>query len=83
VRQEIDTRSLIDATFRPDLFRQACELEGLATPDAELAQVGFHAAPWQFGKLLLGSDRFIDGIRFDSSRFGDYLRQFEISNLSG
>lgn len=83
VRQHIDTRSLIDATFRADVFRQACEFEGLATPDSELAQIGFHAAPWQFGKLLLGADRFIDGIRFDSARLDDYLRQFEISNLSG
>ncbi|MEY4640402.1 MAG: hypothetical protein RLZZ227_396 [Pseudomonadota bacterium] len=83
VRHDIDARSLIDATFRPDLFRQACELEGLATPDSELTQVGFHAAPWQSGKLLLGADRFIDGIRFDSARLGDYLQQFEISNLSG
>jgi two-component system, oxyanion-binding sensor len=83
VRQDIDTRSLIDATFRPDVFRQACELEGLATPDSELAQIGFHAAPWQFGSVLLGADRFIDGIRFDTARFPEYLRQFEISNLNG
>jgi ABC-type nitrate/sulfonate/bicarbonate transport system substrate-binding protein len=83
VRQDIDTRSLIDATFRPDIFRQACALEGLPTPASELAQIGFHAAPWQFGSLMLGADRFIDGIRFDTARFGEYLRQFEISNLGG
>lgn len=83
VRQDIDTRSLIDATFRPDVFRQACELEGFPTPDNELSQIGFHAAPWQFGGMMLGSDRFIDGIRFDTTRFRDYLHQFEISNLAG
>ncbi|MGV3592964.1 MAG: CmpA/NrtA family ABC transporter substrate-binding protein [Gammaproteobacteria bacterium] len=83
VRQDIDARSLIDATFRPDIYHQACELEGLETPDAELTQVGYHAAPWQFGRLLLGADRFIDGIRFDTRRFDDYLGQFEISSLGG
>ncbi len=82
VRQDTDSRSLVDATFRPDIFRQACELEGLPIPASELMQIGFHAAPWQFDKLLLGADRFIDGIRFDASRFNEYLRQFEISNLS-
>ena len=63
------------------MFHQACELEGFPTPDKELAQVGYHAAPWQFGKVLLGADRFIDGIRFDPARFDDYVRHFEISNL--
>ncbi len=82
VRPDIDVRSLVDATCRPDVFRQACELEGIATPAAELTQVGYHAAPWQFGALLLGADRFIDGIRFDTARFGEYLRQFVISNLN-
>lgn len=82
VRQDLDARSLIDACFRADIYHQACELEGLPTPDRELAQIGFHAAPWQFGGLVLGADRFIDGIRFDSARFAEYLRQFEISNLA-
>jgi nitrate/nitrite transport system substrate-binding protein len=82
VRQDLDARSLIDATFRPDVFHQACELEGLPTPGAELTQVGYHAAPWQFGKVMLGADRFIDGIRFDVARFDQYVRQFEISNLN-
>lgn len=81
VRPDLDARSLIDACFRADVYHQACELEGLATPDSELTQVGFHAAPWQFGKLMLGADRFIDGIRFDTAKFDDYLRAFDISNL--
>ncbi|HEY0961082.1 MAG TPA: CmpA/NrtA family ABC transporter substrate-binding protein [Pseudomonadales bacterium] len=81
VRPDIDARSLIDAVFRPDVYLQACEQEGLPVPERTLSQVGFHAAPWQFGKLLLGADRFIDGIRLDTTRFGDYLRQFAISNL--
>jgi two-component system, oxyanion-binding sensor len=82
VRQDIDTRSLIDATFRRDIFQQACALEGLATPGSEPAQIGFHAAPWEFDGMVLGGDRFIDGIRFDAARFWDYLRWFETSNLS-
>jgi nitrate/nitrite transport system substrate-binding protein len=82
VRPDMDVRSLIDATFRPDVFHQACELEGLATPQSDLAQVGYHAASWKAGSQMLGADRFIDGIRFDTAQFDDYLRQFEISNLN-
>ncbi len=81
VRPDIDARTLVDSTFRADVFRHACELEGQPTPDSELAQIGYHAAPWQFGKLMLGADRFIDGIRFDTARFAEYVREFEIANL--
>lgn len=83
VRPDIDAGQLIAATFKSSVFRAACELEGMPVPVSELTQLGFHAAPWQSGPVTLGADRFIDGIRFDTSRFGEYLRQFEISNLSG
>lgn len=83
VRADIDASQLIASIFQTTLFRQACVLEGLPVPESELVQIGFHAAPWQLGKLMLGADRFIDGIRFDTARFAEYLRQFEISNLNG
>ncbi|HTQ99597.1 MAG TPA: CmpA/NrtA family ABC transporter substrate-binding protein [Candidatus Acidoferrum sp.] len=75
---------LIDAIFSDRLFRTICVQEGLALPpDNAPTQVGYHAAPWQYGDASLGADRFIDGIRFDSSAITEYLRQFAISNLPG
>jgi ABC-type nitrate/sulfonate/bicarbonate transport system substrate-binding protein len=53
--------------FPTEIFRTICVQEGLAVPSIEApTQVGYHAAPWQFGEVSLGADRFIDGIRFDS-----------------
>ena len=68
--------------FPTEIFRTICVQEGLAVPPEEApTQVGYHAAPWQLGEVSLGADRFIDGIRFDSSRITEYLQQFPISNL--
>jgi nitrate/nitrite transport system substrate-binding protein len=82
VSPDIDAAALVNAIFKPHTFRQACTLEELPVAEQEPGQIGFHAAPWQFGKVTLGADRFIDGIRFDSAKLADYLRQFEISNLN-
>lgn len=77
----VDANALIASTFRPDIFRQASLEAALPVPETELNQVGYHAASWQFGAVTQGADRFIDGIRFQSGKFDEYLRQFEISNL--
>lgn len=73
---------LLDNIFSADLFRTICVQEGRAVPpDKAPTRVGYHTAPWQYGDVSLGSDRFIDGIRFDSTEIPAYLRRFSISNL--
>ncbi len=68
--------------FPTKIFRTICVQEGLPVPPIDApTQVGYHAAPWQCGDVSLGADRFIDGVRFDSSRITEYLQQFPISNL--
>lgn len=72
----------LQAIFPQQLFRTICVQEGLALPpDNAPTQVGFHSAPWKYGDVSLGADRFIDGIRFDSLRISAYLQAFPISNL--
>jgi two-component system, oxyanion-binding sensor len=73
---------LLPTIYPSELFRTLCVQETLAVPPEEAPLlVGYHAAPWQFGAVSLGADRFIDGIRFDSSAIPEYLRCFPISNL--
>jgi hypothetical protein len=73
---------LLQQIYPEQLFRTICVHEGLPVPpDKAPTRVGFHAAPWQFGDVTLGADRFIDGIRFDSSAIPEYLRGFVISNM--
>ncbi len=82
VGPSVMTANFLTEIFPPKLFRTICVQEGLAVPpDVAPTQVGFHAAPWKLGDVSLGADRFIDGIRFDSSQIQAYLRQFPISNL--
>lgn len=74
---------LIQAIYPGQLFRTICLQEGLPVPpDKAPTQVGYHSAPWKCGDVSLGADRFIDGIRFDSSAIPAYLREFPISNQS-
>lgn len=69
--------------FPTEPLRTIYVQEGLPLPpDVAPTHVGFHTAPWQLDKVSLGADRFIDGIRFDSSQITAYLQQFPISNLA-
>jgi len=43
--------------------------------------VGKHAATWELGEVMVGADRFIDGIRFNPDDIAGYVRQFAVSNL--
>jgi ABC-type nitrate/sulfonate/bicarbonate transport system substrate-binding protein len=71
---------MIAEIFPADLFRTICVQEGLAVPpDNAPTRVGYHAAPWKYGEISLGADRFIDGIRFDSSEIPAYLQRFIIT----
>ena len=73
---------LLERIFPTSLYRTVSVQEGLSLPpDNAPTQVGYHSAPWKFGDVSLGADRFIDGIRFDSSRITEYLQLFSISNL--
>ena len=72
----------LQTIFPTAIFRTICVQEALPVPPGDApTQVGYHAAPWQYGAVSLGADRFIDGIRFDSLQISQYLQQFTISNL--
>lgn len=77
----VRTRELIQCLYRDDRYTEAALLSGLPVAGRELRQLGYHAAPWKFDRLTLGADRFIDGIRFHSDKFDDYLHAFETSSL--
>lgn len=82
IKHDSISSAMMQQVFSADIFRTICVQEGLAVPpDKAPTQVGYHAAPWQYGQSSLGADRFIDGIRFDSSEIPAYLQRFAISNI--
>jgi two-component system, oxyanion-binding sensor len=73
--------TFINSIFQSSLFRQASTRAGVQCATDEVAQIGKHAATWELGGVMVGADRFIDGIRFNPDDIDGYLRQFAVSNL--
>ncbi|WP_106477458.1 CmpA/NrtA family ABC transporter substrate-binding protein [Phytohalomonas tamaricis] len=75
-----DTAIVHDAVLRctrPDLYRQAADDLGLASPDEDMKSEGTHAAPWTLpttkGDLFMGPDLFLDGAQFDPYHLEEHL----------
>lgn len=64
VGADIDTAAIIDACYRPDLYRRAAASLGWPTPTHDSKAEGQNYAPYDVqtptGPLRLGADRFVD-----------------------
>jgi NitT/TauT family transport system ATP-binding protein len=69
-------------TFRPDLYRAALSGQDAPIPSANAKVEGALAASTPVassnGKLMLGPDRFFDGLMFDPERIQEYIAAFPI-----
>ena len=77
------TLSGIDAarrTFRPDIYRTALNGLDIPIPSANAKVEGALSMPTPVassnGKLMLGPDRFFDGLTFDPERLQEYIDAF-------
>ncbi len=77
----VDIRSLADRVYRPDLYREAAAV-GFDFPIQDEKSEGRHTGAWTLpgsrGDIIMGPDRFIDGIGFDPADPLAYLAQFEL-----
>jgi nitrate/nitrite transport system substrate-binding protein len=82
IEQPINIRETAAAVYRPDLYRDAAQLLGVAVPRVDYKNEGNNAAAWTLNKatapITMGSDRFFDGRVFDPTRPIDYLASFAI-----
>lgn len=82
VAEPIPLERVVEAVYRPDLYRQAARALRLPCPDTDAKAEGIHAGPWEletgFGTLPMGPDRFCDGTRFDPNDPIAYLADFQI-----
>jgi hypothetical protein len=76
-----------EATYRPDLFRQAAASLGEAAPLVDEKVEGAHATPWQLDEatfpIRMAPDVFFDGRLFDAAQPERYARGFAVGRLAG
>lgn len=65
--------------YRPELYRKAAEALGLPYPTIDSKPEGLHADTWSLAEattlMVMGKDRFMDGIPFDPASPLAYLGQ--------
>jgi two-component system, oxyanion-binding sensor len=73
------------ATYRPDIYRQALQAEGIAMPGASLKVEGDLSEPVYLpasgGQLRMGPDGFFDGVRFDPDDLVGYIARSPFAAL--
>ena len=66
---DVDTKALVAAIYRPDLYASALAPVGAAIPDAEVKLEGAHVGDWALPAgarmIAMGADTFCDGAIFD------------------
>jgi nitrate/nitrite transport system substrate-binding protein len=82
----IDIPAVAEATYRPDLFREAAASLGEAAPLVDEKVEGAHAAPWQLDEatfpIRMAPDLFFDGRLFDAAQPGRYARGFAVGRIA-
>jgi nitrate/nitrite transport system substrate-binding protein len=86
VDHAINIKAVADAVYRPDLYQQAANALGIASPHLAYKTEGLHDCDWALqegGEFIpMGPDRFLDGTVFDPSSAIDYINSFTINHMS-
>ncbi|MEW8288322.1 MAG: CmpA/NrtA family ABC transporter substrate-binding protein [Candidatus Thiodiazotropha endolucinida] len=86
IEEPIDIHATAAEVYRPDIYRAAGKLLGIAAPTADHKLEGAHHQNWKLVEssvtTLLGADSFFDDSIFDPMSPLDYLKSFPIHNMS-
>ncbi len=84
IRKAIDIRHTAASVYRPDLYRDAAKELGVPYPTIDYKTEGTHAATWTLTHasrpIVMGPDRFFDGLHYDPARLIAYLDSFKVHN---
>jgi len=82
IDKPINFAKVAEAVYRPDIYREAAKLAGVAVPTIDMKTEGTHAGAWTLDKasapIAMGADRFFDGQTFDPGKPIDYLKAFKV-----
>jgi len=86
LREPVRIAAVVDAVYRPDVYRAAAADLGIAVPAVDAKTEGEHAGPWRLdggpAPIAMGADAFIDGRTFAMDAVADYLAAFPVRAVS-
>lgn len=84
VTQPQALEEIVNAVYRPDLYREAALRLGMPVSEHDIRCEGEHPENWQLeetgASIEMGADCFMDGRRFDPQQVIDYINGFSLSH---
>lgn len=85
LEKPIRVHDVVAQVYRPDLYRAAATVIGVAHPTVDAKVEGAHPKRWTLedatSPIAMGPDTFLDGKTFDPDDVVGYLERFEITDL--
>lgn len=87
IGRDVDLPRVAARVYRPDIYRAALAGTGTAVPSIDSKPEGRNDGPYSIadgpGDIVMGADRFVDGLVFDPDRIAAYLDGFAIRHPRG
>ncbi len=84
LEEVVDIKSMAEAIYRPDIYREAADQLGMTYPSIDYKTEGEHQDVWSLSdndlSFDMGSDCYLDNKIFNPDNIIDYIDSFEISN---
>jgi two-component system, oxyanion-binding sensor len=82
IDKAINFKKVAESVYLPDIYRQAAKELGIAAPTINYKTEGSHGAQWKLDKatapIIMGPDKFFDGMAFDPDKAVEYLKGFAV-----
>lgn len=82
IDKAINFKKVAESVYLPDIYRQAAKELGVAAPTVNYKTEGTHAGQWKLDKatspIVMGPDKFFDGMAFDPDKAVEYLKGFAV-----
>lgn len=85
IEKPVDLKKVAESVYRPEIYREAAKMAGIASPSIDYKPEGIHTGPWTLDKatspIAMGADQFFDGMKFDPTKPMDYIKGFKMHDL--
>ncbi len=85
IEKPLDIKKTAASVYRPDIYRDAAKALGIAVPTIDYKIEGKHSGHWTLAQaskpILMGPDKFLDGLAYDPAKPIDYVKSFKMKNV--
>ena len=85
IEDSVNVRSVAEAVYRPEPFREVAAALGMAYPLLDYKAEGRNQENWTLERasqpIVLGPDRFFDGAAYDPDQLVDYLAAVDLHSM--